>query len=76
MLHIEFIIYIAFVEKLKVSISHHFYSSNTHLEDMLNYYIVLSIKNTDFWHQYANFKSDYFLATILTQILIISQKIS
>ena len=30
----QFIIDIAFMEKLKLSISHHFYLNNTHLKDI------------------------------------------
>ena len=32
--YIEFIIDISFVEKLKLSFSNHFYSSNTHLKNI------------------------------------------
>ena len=35
---------------------------------MINCFIVLQIKSTDFWHQYGNSQNEYILATIITQI--------
>ena len=32
--YIQFVIDIAFIEKLKLSFSHHFYSNNTHVKDI------------------------------------------
>ena len=32
--YMQFIIDIAFIEKSKLSISHHFYSNNTHFKDI------------------------------------------
>ena len=33
--YIQFSTDIAFIEKLKLSFSHHFYSNNTHLKDII-----------------------------------------
>ena len=32
--YIQFVMDIAFIEKLKLKFSHHFYSNNTHLKDI------------------------------------------
>ena len=41
--YIKFIIDIAFAEKLKLSVSHHFHSSNTHLKD-INFTVLLNME--------------------------------
>ena len=44
--YIKFIIDIAFTEKLKLSVSHHFHSSYTHLKD-ISFTVLLNMESSE-----------------------------